>query len=141
MSKALRVVAGVCAATFTYVATVAPEVGVEGRSSPPCAISLMPVAQADNADLGFAILKCFHPTADFVRATFGTPFQDAPGRMAQAGHIDFRGGFTSKSYTMDFTLQTTTIGGDRMMRVIPGADTAPFVPDPGCRFRDWTRTG
>ena len=109
------------------------------RSVPAATVSLVPAARADEADVGYAILKCFHPTADFVKAAFGAPFQDAPGRIARNGTIDFRGGFSKAPYQMGFVLQRSVIGGDNMWRVTPTSDNAPFVPDPNCSLRNWTK--
>jgi hypothetical protein len=136
--RVLKSAVGLCAATFMYLVTVSPHMSRVANSTQSNVIALVPVACADEADLGFSILKCFHPTANFVRASFGEPYQDVPGRMARQGRIDFKGGFTGGSYSMQFVMQTTTIGGDKMMRVVPGADTAPFPPNPSCSYREWS---
>jgi hypothetical protein len=102
-------------------------------------VTLVQEARADDADLGLAILKCFHPTADFVRANLGQPYQDSAGRITHDGRIDFRGGFSGKEYVMEFVMHVKSSEGDTLIRVTPGTDTAPFPPNPSCRLRDWTR--
>ena len=98
-------------------------------------------ARADSADLGFSILKCFHPTADFVRAEIGSPHADEFGRTASDGRINFRGGLTGSSYFMTFVIHYRVVDGDPQLRVTPNTDTAPFPPNPSCRLRDWVRAG
>lgn len=97
------------------------------------------LARADNADMGLGILKCFHPTADFVRMSLGQQYKDAVGRTAADGRIDFRGGFTAKAYSMEFVVHFRSSNGDDEIRVTPSSDNAPFPPNPSCRLREWTR--
>jgi hypothetical protein len=136
MKGTSKAVAGLCAATFVYLAAVAP---TDRGGATEMTLTIVPVAHADDAELGHSILACFHPTGDFVRATLGAPFQDAPGRTARNGTIDFHGGFTGNAYQMGFVLQQSVIGGDRMWRVTPTSDNAPTQPAANCSLRNWTK--
>lgn len=118
-----------CAAAF-----VVTSFGVVASDGP----RVVAEASADNADLGLAITKCFHPTADFVRGSLGEKHTD-DGRTAQNGRVDFRGGITGKAYFMEFVMHHRTKDGDREIRVTPGTDTAPWPPNPNCSLRNWTR--
>jgi hypothetical protein len=133
-----RIMVAIAASGIAFVATVrlgdsslAPA-GVAPR------VEVVAEARADDSDLGLSILKCFHPTADFVRARFGAPYDDE-GRRALDGHIDFRGGFTAKPYYMEFVMHMKKVDGDSMIRVTPRTDTAPFPPNEACGLRNWTR--
>jgi hypothetical protein len=98
-------------------------------------------ARADDAELGHTILKCFHPTGDFVKATFGSAYKDSNGRTTVDGTINFKGGITGKSYYMEVVIHLKKQDGDSYMRVTPGTDTAPLPPSATCKLREWTRVG
>jgi hypothetical protein len=101
--------------------------------------NLVREARADDADVGLATLKCFHPTADFIRMNLGPRHEDSSGRTAADGRVDFRGGFSGKAYYMEFVMHFREHNGDSEIRVTPVTDTAPFPPSPTCALRDWTR--
>jgi hypothetical protein len=102
-------------------------------------LGMVEPARADAAGWGYEILKCFHPTADFVRVSSGDLYTDANGRRAADGRIDFRGGYSGNSYFMTFVVHVKTEDKDTMIRVTPISDNAPFAPNPSCMYREWQR--
>ena len=60
-------------------------------------------ANEDFDELGYAILKCFHPTGIYVSTTM---YQDSlkikNGIMKTKGKINYKGGFSGNRYYMKF---------------------------------------
>lgn len=105
----------------------------------PLLTSAATVATRIDDDVGASIVKCFHPTAAYESIDdmyFPTPSNDSYDQVD--GKVRFRGGFTGNPYYMKFTFYARLNNGKLQFRIEPGMDTAPFPPNPSCRFRDWT---
>lgn len=102
-------------------------------------IGFVPPAQANlnEADLGVAILDCFHPVSRFRSVSLGNPYT-RNGYQVIDGTVNFRGSWTNNLYYMDFSILIREVNGTEEFKVIPGTDTAPFPPDSDCRMRSWT---
>jgi hypothetical protein len=46
---------------------------------------------------------------------------------------------TGHGYSLDYVIHYREDGGDHLLRVTPGKDTAFTAPDPDCAYRQWTR--
>lgn len=98
------------------------------------------VAHADEDDMAMMFLKCFHPTGKYDRVKMDPPHPVGP-HAGVDGRIFFRGGFTGSTYFMRFLWEYRTVEGRYEIKVTPGEDTAPFVPNPSCRLRNWVDGG
>jgi mevalonate pyrophosphate decarboxylase len=93
-------------------------------------------AHAGNETFGSSLLKCFHPTADFVQISYAQRHGSASGKRSWKGWLTY----STKNHedsAMSFVLDMKTEDGVSFVRVTPLTDSSTSAPETSCYLRDW----
>ena len=91
-----------------------------------------------NTDLGYDVLKCFHPLDDYMSSKWG-PWTERPSGngVQRVGIIKSKGWASGKIWKMNAKVEVKEEDGDTLVRFTCLADEAPTRQY--CEYENWKR--
>jgi hypothetical protein len=95
------------------------------------------ISYANNDSFGKEIVKCFHPTAEYISINIDpiSTEQLLDNKLLKInGKVNYKGGFLGKAYYMEFLLSMQYDNNKLKYIINPTKDTASFAPNKKCKF-------